>query len=330
MRHRAASALVMLAGQAALWQALPAHAAPAPDTAAPGAPAGRANPFAGARLFVDPDGNARRQARAWRSASPRKAALMDRIARRAQADWFGAGASPRHAVSARVRRITRAGSLPVLVAYAIPHRDCGGHSRGGTPTAAAYRRWVRAFAAGLGDHRAVVILEPDALASLDCLTGSRREERLALIDYAIGMLTARRGVSLYVDAGHSRWQPASVMAARLRAVRVQRARGVSLNVSNFRWGATEVRYGRALTAAVPGLRAVIDSSRNGRGPAGIAWCNPPGRGLGRPPGAVRGHDLVDAFLWIKRPGESDGSCNGGPPAGAWWPSYALGLARRAR
>jgi endoglucanase len=45
---------------------------------------------------------------------------------------------------------------------------------------------------------------------------------------------------------------------------------------------------------------------------------------------VRGHEPVDAYLWIKRPGESDGSCHGGPPAGAWWPDYALGLARRAR
>jgi endoglucanase len=38
---------------------------------------------------------------------------------------------------------------------------------------------------------------------------------------------------------------------------------------------------------------------------------------------------VDGLLWIKAPGESDGSCNGGPSAGTWWPEYALGLAERA-
>jgi endoglucanase len=302
---------------------LPAAAAPASSAAGP-------NPFAGVRFFVDPDSNARRQARAWRRDSPRKAALMNLIARRAQADWFGAPSPAFAAVRARVGRIRRAGALPVLVAYGIPRRDCGGHSRGGARSAAAYRRWIRGFAAGIGDRRAVVVLEPDALGSLDCLSGARRRERLGLVGYAIGMLTARPGVSLYVDAGHSRWQPASVMAARLRAVGAERARGVALNVANFRRGTAEVRYGRALAAAIPGLRAVIDSSRNGRGPAGTAWCNPPGRGLGRSPTAVRGHDLVDAYLWIKRPGESDGSCNGGPPAGIWWPQYALGLARRAR
>ena len=30
------------------------------------------------------------------------------------------------------------------------------------------------------------------------------------------------------------------------------------------------------------------------------------------------------------PGESDGACNGDPPAGQWWPEYALGLAQRTK
>jgi endoglucanase len=43
-----------------------------------------------------------------------------------------------------------------------------------------------------------------------------------------------------------------------------------------------------------------------------------------------GNPLVDALLWVKIPGESDGKCHHGPRAGRWWPSYALGLAERAR
>ncbi|MCW2873942.1 glycoside hydrolase family 6 protein, partial [Actinacidiphila oryziradicis] len=39
---------------------------------------------------------------------------------------------------------------------------------------------------------------------------------------------------------------------------------------------------------------------------------------------------VDAYLWVKRPGESDGSCRGAPPAGQWWSDYALRLARAAQ
>jgi len=52
--------------------------------------------------------------------------------------------------------------------------------------------------------------------------------------------------------------------------------------------------------------------------------------------------LVDAYLWVKVPGESDGSCTRGtggtidpewgivdPAAGAWFPQQALQLAQLA-
>jgi endoglucanase len=38
---------------------------------------------------------------------------------------------------------------------------------------------------------------------------------------------------------------------------------------------------------------------------------------------------LDAYLWVKVPGESDGPCNGGPPAGSWWQEYALEIASNA-
>jgi endoglucanase len=75
---------------------------------------------------------------------------------------------------------------------------------------------------------------------------------------------------------------------------------------------------------------VVDTSRNGLGPAPDGgWCNPAGRALGLRPGDYTGVSRQDANLWIKHPGESDGSCNGGPAAGQWWGDYALGLAQRA-
>ncbi|MFG2519105.1 glycoside hydrolase family 6 protein [Streptomyces sp. NPDC048527] len=49
-----------------------------------------------------------------------------------------------------------------------------------------------------------------------------------------------------------------------------------------------------------------------------------------PPTTLTGDDTLDAYLWIKRPGESDGTCRGGPSAGQWWPQYALGLAGAAK
>src|SRR5439155_100801 len=126
-------------------------------------------------------------------------------------------------------------------------------------------------------------------------------------------------------AGNAAWQPAGVMAARLRSAGIGAARGFALNVSNFRSTADSEAYGLAVSAALGGgVPFVIDTSRNGAGPApGNVWCNPPGRGLGTPPTTDTGRPLVDAYLWVKAPGESDGACNGGPPAGTWWPEYAL-------
>lgn len=291
-----------------------------------------ADPFEGTDWFVDPASNAAREADRLRPTDPTRAALFDRIAAHPQADWFGDWIPPgdvTDAVTRRTATIRHAGAIPVYVTYAIPLRDCGGYSAGGVASPDGYRDWVDAFAAGLDGGRVAVIVEPDALAMLDCLDTTERDDRLALLRYAVDALGAA-GASVYLDAGHSGWHPAATMAERLVAAGVAQARGFALNVSNFRWTDGEVAYARDLSARTGGAHAVIDTSRNGRGPtADGAWCNPDGRGLGPVPNAETTAAVVDAHLWVKRPGESDGACNGGPPAGAWWPAYAEGLAARA-
>jgi endoglucanase len=262
-------------------------------------------------FYADPDSNAERQARKYdKQGRPEAARLMRSMAATPQAFWFTGGAprEVRRQVDRIVDAATNAQATAVLVAYNVPGRDCGGYSAGG---ARHYGRWIDAFADGIGDRSAVVIVEPDALAS-GC--GARHVKR------AVTRLK-RTGAAVYVDAGHSRWQPAKTMARRLKKVG---AEAVALNVSNFRATDELVAYGTDI-----GLPFVIDTSRNGRGPKGTRWCNPPGRGLGARPTAETGIPLVDAFLWIKTPGESDGECRGAPKAGQWWPRYALGLARRA-
>jgi endoglucanase len=72
------------------------------------------------------------------------------------------------------------------------------------------------------------------------------------------------------------------------------------------------------------------------------WCNPPDRGLGLRPTANTSQPLVDAYLWVKIPGESDGQCyrwTSGPldpvrgiqdpAAGQWFPEMALELVQNA-
>lgn len=291
----------------------------------------RMNPLTELRLFVDPDARAIHQAAAWAADRPADAEALEHIAEQPQADWFGDWNDDiESAVAERVRQIRAAGATPLLVAYNIPLRDCGQYSAGGASSADDYRAWISDFARGLGEGSAIVILEPDAAAGVDCLEPAQREERFALLSDAVSTLKRRPGTVVYVDAGHPLWLSAGETARRLRKAGIESADGFALNVSNTIESEMNIRYGRDISDALDGKHFVIDTSRNGVGsPEDGEWCNPPGRALGPDPTVDTGEERVDAFFWIKRPGESDGECNGGPRAGAWWAEYALELARNA-
>jgi endoglucanase len=272
-----------------------------------------ARPLPGAALYVDPASRANAK-----------------IAAQPQAFWFGGWSGDvRSAVGSVVSAAAAAGRVPALVAYDIPQRDCGSYSAGGSSSADAYRTWIRAFAAGIGTRRAIVVLEPDSVAGLDCLSSADRATRLGLLADAVRVLAASPNTVVYLDGGHDAWQPVATMAGRLAQAGIADAQGFALNVSNFRAQPGLVTYGQQLAAAIGVAHFVIDTSRNGLGPSPDGqWCNPPGRALGAKPGTP-GDRRLDWNLWIKRPGESDGPCNGGPAAGVYWPSYADGLAQRA-
>ena len=152
-----------------------------------------------------------------------------------------------------------------------------------------------------------------------------------MLSNAIRTLSANPGLRIYLDAGNSAWiTDTELMSRALRKAGIARAGGFALNVANFETTKATIAYGTRLSKMLDGAPFIIDTSRNGNGPAAKRhhhWCNPPGRALGEPPTLTTGRPLVDAYLWVKRPGESDGACgNGAPPAGSWWPAYALDLA----
>ncbi|MGK3943759.1 glycoside hydrolase family 6 protein [Streptomyces caeruleatus] len=264
---------------------------------------------------------------------PRAEVIADRIADRPAAVWF-ADYTPA-TLTSRVRAVTSGGAargrVPVVVAYAIPDRDCGGASQGGAPDLGAYDAWVERFAAGLGSGEVVVVLEPDSIAQSDCLTAAGRADRFASLARAGRVLKAANPrARVYYDAGHSGWRPAAEQAALLKqagAASAASSDGIFSNVSNFHTTPAEIAYDRQVLAALdgpPGLGAVIDTSRNGNGaPPDGQWCDPAGRKIGRPPTLDTGEPEIDAYLWVKLPGESDG-CKGAP--GTFSPSYAYDLA----
>ncbi|MFH8793201.1 glycoside hydrolase family 6 protein [Streptomyces sp. NPDC017941] len=287
---------------------------------------------------MNPDTHAARQAVAWRAGGRVSDAwFIERIARRAQAEWLNKdGPGPEALVRALVDRAAAAGRVPVLVAYFIPHRDCGDYSAGGARDAAHYRAWIDAFAKGLGTRAAYVIVEPDAVAQqIAGCEAADASERYGLLAHAVARLKQQPGAKVYLDAGNASWIPQEErLVEPLRLAGIARADGFALNVSNYRTTKESREYGHRVARALGGGKHfVVDTSRNGSGAytgADKPWCNPPGRALGIPPTTRTGDPAVDAYLWVKRPGESDGTCRGGPAAGTWWPEYALGLAHRAR
>jgi cellulase/cellobiase CelA1 len=219
--------------------------------------------------------------------------------------------------AARSQRAT-----PVFVLYAIPDRDCGHWSRGGTAED-DYLPWVRAVVRALAGSHAVVLVEPDSIAQI-AVCDRLQDTRLPLLRDAVRALTGH-GLTVYLDGGNENRVPVDTMAGWLRRAGVDRVQGFATNVSNFYRVDQERAYADELADAIGGdPHFVIDVSRNGQGWRGD-WCNPDGAGLGQTPHATRGTTRLDALLWVKTPGLSDGACNGGPAAGEWWESYALAL-----
>ncbi|HET9955375.1 MAG TPA: glycoside hydrolase family 6 protein [Polyangiaceae bacterium] len=305
----------------------------APLTDPPDPPKAEGNPLVGLKMYVDPESLAQLRVNALKTTDQGKAAIIEKIAKQPQALWLGEwNTNIFRTAQYNVEKAKDQGAVPIFVAYNIPNRDCGQHSSGGTKTKDDYRRWIRKLAAGIGDGAAVVIMEPDALPMIDkenCLSQEQKEERLFLLRDAVKVLRQNPKTIVYIDAGHPRWNPAEYMATQLKKAGIEFANGFSLNTSNYVGTEDNLEYGKKLSGLLGGVHFVIDTSRNGNGPPSDPneWCNPPGRKIGKPPTLETGEPLADGFMWLKRPGESDGECHGGPRAGVFWDEKALELAQ---
>lgn len=292
--------------------------------------------------YVDPQSSAAQQQKQWEAdGRTADAAAMGRIAAQPVPLWLTADTTQVAAqVTGYADRAAAVGQKPLFVAYHIPDRDCGSFSSGGARDPQDYADWIRQVAGALKGRTATVVLEPDAVPhEVTGCSGDLVSQRHAMLTDAIAVLKAAGPVTVYLDAGNPGFvTDPSAIADALAASGVAQADGFSLNVANFWTTADNVTYGRAVSDKLGGKHFIVDTSRNGNGPVagdtidgGPSYCNPPGRALGQVPTTQTGDDRVDAYLWVKRVGESDGACRPGEPvAGTWWADYALSLVPGAR
>jgi cellulose 1,4-beta-cellobiosidase len=244
-------------------------------------------------------------------------------------------------------------------------------------------RYIDVIAAAFAAHpdvRIAAVLEPDSLANLVTnLQNPKCEAAQGIykrgIAYAITKLSLPN-VFLYLDAAHAGWlgwpknlgrSVAMYKEVLTMAGGADRIRGFALNVSNYDPAKDATNPKRQLDAApddelgyvgdlskaldaagITGKGFVIDTGRDGKGYIRSSpgnWCNIKGAGLGERPRAAPA-PKVDAYLYIKVPGESDGTSDpkatrfdencvsedatpGAPEAGKMFDAYLINLLKNA-
>jgi hypothetical protein len=232
------------------------------------------------------------------------------------------------------------GSIPIINTYFL-HPDLGGCP---TPRQVGaygptFRRRIDEMAAATGRRPAVYLLELDALGSSSCIKkmGSLPNWE-ADLRYEMNAMEALPHTVVYVEAGYSDSNSPAYTAKILNAIGISKIRGFFTNDTHENWTIDEVRWAQKISKLTHGAHFIVNTAENGNGPKANRnkvkfgnddLCNPPGRALGPMDTANTGFAGSDAFLWTHPPGNSSGSCSGGPASGTFWAARAVGLAARA-
>lgn len=273
------------------------------------------------KLFVDPDSSA---FIALRKANNKDKNKLSLLANTPTGIWQSAS-SDINTFSTKINQARKNNQIPIVVLYAVPNIGCGNSGKSSVET---YLQWLKQRAKVLDGTESIVILEPDSVAMYYCLNSTQLATRKSALNSAISELS-KTDAKIYVDAGHSSWQGVDKMVSNLNTLNMGLADGISVNVSNFQTNSSSEEYVLSILDRLKNdkLTGVIDTSRNGNGPKDGQWCNPLGRKIGTK-SVLNGNSRIAGYLWIKVPGESDGSgndCNNGTKEGTFWQDYALDL-----
>ncbi|RQM30334.1 hypothetical protein B5M09_012669 [Aphanomyces astaci] len=217
--------------------------------------------------------------------------------------------------------------VPSIVIYGLPHKDCtDGYSRDGkNEDSAKYKTWVQSLVSRVGSKEVVYVLEPDAIGLLSNSPCAKQSKYLENLKLALGLISSGNpNAKVYVDV--ATWSERDEATKVLNDLKTAgRLHGITINTSNYKSNVQLTAACEYYSGATGGLHCVFDTSRNYRGSVEDEWCNSRSAGIGAPPGSDTGHPLVDFNLWLKVPGESDGTCKDrtsdaqeGPTAGEFF------------
>jgi endoglucanase len=288
--------------------------------------------IAGSNWYVDRGSQVARAQSALDVAGDTRAPQLRYISCSAHAVWITGNdpADDRRYAEKIVAAAAQVNAIPLIAIYHVTDAQTARWENG--MDSDEYHVWIDAVSQGIGEASAWIILEPDALATSFSYSDADQRIRAAQLRDAVETIARNApNARVYIDVGHSRWLSPEKAVTGLRLAGIESAHGFSLNVANYGATAEEKSYGTRITQLLgSNARFVIDTSRNGNGAAPHQWCNAPGRALGETPRMNTDGSQLDALVWIKPPGESDGYCNGGPEAGSFWLQYALDLVSARR
>lgn len=283
-------------------------------------------------FWIDPDSPAAKAEQSLRANQSADADLLRLLAMHPVASWYNS-TDPEmlDRLKQQVAEAKAQNQYALIVIDYLPYRDCPNASLYSEYAAPHYRAWIKKVASALATGKALIIYEPAGITRMDCLAEAKREERLQLMNEAVTEFKKNRNLLVYIDVSDDQLLSVEKAVDYLKKAGIDKAMGFALNTGRYQTKDLAIRRGREIRKKLPEKNFVIDTSRNGKGPAeGEQRCNPRGRALGETPTSETNIAGLDAYLWIKRPGESDGECGRGDPAvGVFSPSLAIELVKNA-
>jgi endoglucanase len=260
------AACVAVAVVAAISVAAPAAWAGTANAGIKGA--SRSNPIAGV-TWRPYEGSADPLWTTYAAASGHRRALLGRLALEPRALFIGSwiASSRIKSVAAQIVQGTQQGDPNALTQFGTFELTPweGAWSGGGQWNVNDAERWYKGLAAGIGNARALVILQVD----LPFAAGTPNQQPETIDAYGTEALSADPHTTVYIDGGAYGWLSPAQQGALLISNGIRHARGFSVNDTQYGSMRQELEYGAQVVAylkhhGVAGKHFLVNTAQNGQ------------------------------------------------------------------